>query len=108
MLDRPGLNDPARPALVGLTPLDPKDAIRSGSILIPADAPMDQPRKLGWISSATPSPMLGHSIALGFVEGGMQRAGETLHAYAPLIGERVAVQVVSPHFFDPSGERMKQ
>ena len=51
------------------------------------------------------SPVFGHDIALALVEGGHGRIGERLAAYSPIDGHRVAVDLVSPHFYDPDGGR---
>lgn len=107
MVDRPGLVDPKRPTLVGLAAIDPGATIRPGSLLVDADAPAALPVKLGWVSSSTPSPALGHHIALGFLERGLARAGETVHAISPMTDERVPVRVCAPTFVDPDGARMK-
>ncbi len=107
MVDRPGLVDPKRPTLVGLAAIDPKATIRPGSVLVDAGAPESLPDKRGWVSSSTPSPALGHHIALGFLENGPARHGETIEARSPMTNERVPVRVCSPHFVDPDGEKMK-
>ena len=107
MVDRPGLVDPKRPTLVGLAAIDPGATIRPGSLLVDADAPAALPVKQGWVSSSTPSPALGHHIALGFLERGLARAGETVHAISPMTDERVPVRVCAPTFVDPDGARMK-
>ncbi|HEY9348095.1 MAG TPA: hypothetical protein VIQ53_22410 [Inquilinus sp.] len=50
---------------------------------------------------------MGHWIGLGLLSGGPARIGETLRACDPVRGEEVAVEVVSPVFHDPEGERLR-
>ena len=107
-MGRDGLVDPERPKLVGLVPVDGKTRPRGGAILV-ADPDAPPPvAKLGRVSSsAYLSPNLGHPVALGFVEGGLRRKGETVWAVYPLRGERVEVRIVEPVFWDPEGERLR-
>jgi methylglutamate dehydrogenase subunit C len=53
------------------------------------------------------SPVLGHSIGLGFLFNGQDRIGEVLDAVSPVTNNTLAVEVVSPHFVDPTGERLR-
>jgi len=101
---RLGLNREDRPSLVGLKPLNQNDELLSGTILFPK-VPKPQGHGQGHISSVTYSPALGHNIALGFLEGGVNRIGETILAVNAVRDEQVTVEVVSPHFYDPKGER---
>ena len=49
----------------------------------------------------------GGSIALALLNGGRERAGETLIASSPTRGQAVNVRVVEPHFYDPEGTRYR-
>lgn len=102
---RKALVDPTRPRLVGLVPVDRAKRLRSGAIVQPRGGP-HQGHGLGHVTATTFSPPLGHYIALALVSGGKARESETLDACYPLDGDVVAVQVTSPHFFDPEGERL--
>jgi methylglutamate dehydrogenase subunit C len=105
LLQRPGLADPARPALVGLVPVDGKTPIRAGSQLV-VDPKVQAPvPMIGHVTSVTWSPTLGHPIALALLANGARRMGETVVAASPLSGDFVPVRVVAPHFFDPEGAR---
>ena len=42
---------------------------------------------------------------LALLENGHNRIGEQLVASAPIADQQVGVEVVSPHFFDPEGNR---
>jgi sarcosine oxidase subunit alpha len=61
----------------------------------------------GWMSSVAHSPTLGHAIGLGFLKHGQARMGETLRAVSPIHDTETEVEVVSPHFVDPEGERLR-
>ena len=62
---------------------------------------------LGHVSASCPSPTLNSNIALAMVRGGRERMGSTLYVSDPLSGTHFPVEVVSPHFFDPKGERQR-
>ena len=61
----------------------------------------------GWISSCIYSPIMEHYIGLGFIKNGQNRKGETVRAVDLLRGNDVEVEIVSPHFVDPEGERLR-
>lgn len=107
MMDRDAFNDEMRPKLVGLRPVDWKSKIRAGAILLKGLHPEIPAEKLGHVSSsAYLSPTVKHPIALGFVSGGMARAGQKLWAMYPVSEKPVEVEVVDPVFFDKEGERL--
>jgi sarcosine oxidase subunit alpha len=105
MYQREGLTDPQRLKLVGFVSAD-GGKIRPGAHLIAANDTAKPPRSLGHITSTTYSPALEKYIALGLLENGPARIGETLVATYPLKNINVDVEVVSSHFFDPDGSRM--
>ena len=59
---------------------------------------------LGHVTSSYWSAALEHSIALALVADGRRRIGEKL--FVPMPGGAIAVEVVSPVFVDPKGERL--
>jgi methylglutamate dehydrogenase subunit C len=61
----------------------------------------------GWMTSVAHSPTLGHSIGLGFIRRGHERIGERVRAVDLLRGSDIEVEIVSPHFVDPEGERLR-
>ena len=103
-LSRPDCLRENRKQLVGLRSFDGRTVLPEGSALLDrpdrtAPAPM-----CGHVTSSYMSPALGHPIALALLAGGRARRGESV--YAALPGrEPLAVEVVSPLFFDPKGER---
>lgn len=102
---RPALQAAERPRLVGLRSVDPQQQLRPGALLFPEDTSVEG-HGLGYISSATWSPTLACWIALGFIAGGRERLGTRAVAASPVHGEHVTVDVVSPVFLDPEGERL--
>ena len=62
---------------------------------------------LGHVTAAVVSPTLNRPIALALLRDGRTRLGETLVALSPLTGERVAVTVAEPVFYDPEGMRLR-
>jgi glycine cleavage system aminomethyltransferase T len=63
---------------------------------------------LGWITSVCDSPAMGCWIGLAYLKGGLDAyEGQSLYAVNPLFDEAPEVEVCSPHFFDPKGERLK-
>ena len=110
LAQRSFLVEPHRATLVGLVPVDSKQQIRAGSQLIDVHEtarPGAVIAKQGFVSSATPSALLGHCIALAFLENGAARHGQELIAASPLSGESTRVRVVSPVFVDAHHTRLK-
>ncbi len=105
LLQRPATADPARPALVGLVPADGTTPIRAGAQLIVSKDMLPPVPMIGYVTSVTYSPTLGHPIALALLANGARRMGETIIAASPLSGDNVPVRVVAPHFYDPEGKR---
>ena len=103
---RPVLQDTdARPQLVGIMPVDKNQTFNAGAILCAQDNVAGFGD--GWVTAVTHSPVLGHWIGLGFVKGGTEAwDGKTLIAADPVRGQSTKIMVVSPHMFDPKGERM--
>ena len=94
-----------RPRLVGIVPKDKTQTFNAGSIL----CKQDQVSGLGegWITAVTHSPAMGHWIGLGFISSGHEGwEGQTIVAADPVRKSNIEVEVISPHMYDPSGERM--
>ncbi len=105
--EREGLTAPDAPMLVGLRPRDPADAVTAGGHLMTLGSPVDAAHDQGHVTSAAYSPTLGCSIGLGFLKDGGNRLGEVVRLVSPLTGTDIEVEVVSPHFVDPQGERLR-
>ncbi len=93
--------------LVGFLPKDKSQTVRAGAHLIAKDKEVNMENDEGWISSACYSPSIESSIGIGFLKSGDQRLGETVKAVNPIEDEEIEVEVVSAHFVDPEGERLR-
>ena len=100
---RPALLDPERPILVGLA-IDGDRGASAGSLLY-SDGAAREGHGEGWVSSTTYSPALGRNIALALLARGPERFGEKVQVANFVADEILTATVVSPHFFDPEGER---
>ncbi|MDQ6619976.1 MAG: sarcosine oxidase subunit alpha family protein [Pseudomonadota bacterium] len=106
LLDRAALRSSDRWQLVGLTALDGAAMPRAAKIVANPDHPLPNPM-LGHVTSWCWSPNLQQWIALALLANGRARTGEILWAMSPLADARVRVQVGSPCFIDPEGERVR-
>lgn len=93
--------------LVGFKPVDPSETLIAGSHFINKGAEANTANDQGWMTSVAYSPILGHSIGLGFIKSGDTRKGEIVRAVSPLHGVEMEVEIVSAHFIDPEGERLR-
>ena len=93
--------------LVGVRPVDPAAPLRAGSHFIAMGREPVAANDEGWLTSVVHSPHLGHQIALGYLRNGAARLGERMRA-VNLVGKaETEVEIVSPHFIDPEGERLR-
>lgn len=105
--ERDGMNGPDALKLVGLKPVDPSKPVPAGAHLMTKGSPVDAAHDQGYVTSACYSPNLGHHIALAFLRSGDSRLGEVIRLVSPLTGQDHEVEVVSAHFIDPEGERLR-
>ncbi len=89
---------PDRRHFVGLLPEDPSFVPAVGS-----HARVDG-RSHGWITSSCHSPALGRSIALGMIEAGRARLGETVEIFH--LGHISRATLTAPCHLDPQGARL--
>ncbi|MEP3634009.1 MAG: sarcosine oxidase subunit alpha family protein [Shimia thalassica] len=106
MSRREGLSENTR-RLIGLKPVDHDAPVVAGSHLFAKGAAQDTHSDQGWITSACFSPHLGCHIGLGYLENGDTRLGEVITAANPLEGQEMQLEVVSAHFVDPEGGRLR-
>ncbi len=104
---RPGLVDADRPSLTGFRPVDRSTRLRSGAHFIARGAKADASNDEGHMTSVAYSPSAGHWVGLGLLRRGPERIGEVLRAYDPVRGGDTLVEVVSPCFVDPEGEKVR-
>lgn len=101
------LSDPDGLRLVGFEAVNADDLLLAGCHLFAADAAESAVQDQGWLTSAAHSPHLNKPIALGFLKRGDQRFGEVIKAANPVEGHTMMARVVSPHFIDPEGKRLR-
>ncbi|MFP6748487.1 MAG: sarcosine oxidase subunit alpha family protein [Alphaproteobacteria bacterium] len=90
-----------RPQLVGLLPEDPALRVPEGAQLITSSDPTPPQRGQGHVTSSYHSPNLGRAFALGLLNGGHGRHGETIHI--AFDGRAVPAAVTAPRFLKPGG-----
>ncbi len=100
-LTRPALTQPGRKQLVGLEALG--GTIPEGAMLVSAQGQSAE----GHVTASGLRVLDGGSIALGQLNDGFTRHGETLVATSPTRGQSATVRVVALHFYDTSGERYR-
>ena len=86
---------------------NPSDLLLAGSHLLGLRDKATTENDQGWISSCIYSPILGHYLGIGFIKGGHNRKGENVRAVDLVRGNDVEVEICSPHFVDPEGERLR-
>jgi sarcosine oxidase subunit alpha len=102
---RAALSEPGRKQLVGLK-APGNQAVLNGAHLVRGADPKEPGRSEGHVTAMCFSPTQECYIALGLLQDGRQRHGETLYAADPLRGRHAQVTVVDPCFYDKSGSRM--
>ena len=107
MSERDGFNRKDVLKLVGFTPTNEMHSLVAGSHFISRGKKVALENDEGWMSSVAFSPMLGKSIGLGFIKEGDKRFGERVDAINLLNNEKIEVEITSPHFFDPKGDRLR-
>ena len=104
---RPGLVAQDREQLVGLKPVTADGELSAGAHLFKQADEAVRENGQGYVTSVAYSPDLGCNIALGFVKEGMAREGEVIRLVDHLREIETEVEVCSPVFFDPEGERVR-
>jgi len=92
--------------LMGLVPIERDQPLFAGAHFLNIGAKPVMLEDQGWMSSVSYSPTLGHHVGLGFVKNGDTRIGERVRAVDLVRGTDILVEIVSPHFFDPEGDRL--
>ena len=105
--ERPELNREDGFRLMGFKPVDQGQVVNAGAHLFSKNRAATMENDEGWLTSAAYSPELRSSIALGFIKRGQERLGEVVVANDPMRKRVIDVEIVSPHFIDPEGERLR-
>ncbi|MFO1201959.1 MAG: sarcosine oxidase subunit alpha family protein [Tabrizicola sp.] len=104
---REGLTDENGYRLVGVKPVDPQAKLTAGSHFLEKGAAPVAANDGGWLTSKVYSPHLGHDIALGYLKAGERKIGQKMRIVNLLAGLDTEVEIISPHMFDPEGERLR-
>jgi heterotetrameric sarcosine oxidase alpha subunit len=104
---REGLVDPDGYRLVAVKPVDPQGTLTAGSHFLEKGAAPVAANDGGWLTSKVYSPHLGHDIALGYLKAGDRKIGQRMRIVNLLAGLDTEVEIISPHMFDPEGERLR-
>jgi len=105
--ERSELNREDGLALMGFRPVDPNQPLKAGAHFIAKGKQATMANDEGYMTSVAFSPAFHHSIGLGFISRGGERKGEIVRAVDPVRGGDVEVEIVSPHFVDPEGKRLR-
>ena len=96
-----------RNKIVGLVPTDRKSSIPEGSHLV-ADEKAKLPNpKLGHVSSSCWSVENNNPFSLAIVHDGKNMIGKKLFAVSPLKNTSIEVEIISSHYVDPEGKRVR-
>jgi len=98
-------NDTA--CLVGLQPVTSSDPLVAGAHLVGLGKPIDAAHDLGYVTSVAYSPHCQSMIGLAYLKEGASYRGKRIRAVSLLDHQDIEVDVVSPHFVDPDGERLR-
>jgi len=106
-LQKEAFNNLDRQKLVGLVPTDKKTNIPEGSHLVmDKNAKLPNP-KLGHVSSSCWSVENNNPFSLAIVKDGKNMIGKKLFAVSPLKDFAVEVEVISSHYVDQEGKRVR-
>ena len=99
--------EPDRQKIVGVVPLDKKTSIPEGSYIVKdAKAKLPNP-KLGHVSASCWSVEYDNPFSLAIIKDGKNMIGQKLFAMSPLKNKTIPVEIVSSHYVDPKGERVR-
>jgi len=106
-LIKPAFVDLNREKIVGVVPLDKKTMIPEGSHLVIDDKAALPNPKIGHVSASCWSVEYNNPFSLAILKNGKKRIGEKLYALSPLKNKIIPVEIVSSHYVDPKGERVR-
>ena len=106
-LNRKAFTENNREKIVGVVPVDKKTSIPEGSYLVEnAKASFPNP-KLGHVSASCWSVEYDNPFSLAIIKDGKNKKGEKLFAVSPLKNKIIPVEIVSQHYVDPEGKRVR-
>ena len=106
-LQKEAFNNSDRQKIVGLVPIDRKTNIPEGShLVLDKNAKLPNP-KLGHVSSSCWSFENNNPFSLAIVKNGKNMIGKKLFAVSPLRDSAIEVEVISSHYVDHEGKRVR-
>ncbi len=106
-LGREAFNIESRQKIVGLIPIDRKSSIPEGSHIVQdQNAKLPNP-KLGHVSSSCWSVENNNPFSLAIIKDGKNMIGKKFFAVSPLKNKSIEVEVISSHYVDPEGKRVR-
>ena len=106
-LIKEAFNKEDRQKIVGLVPIDRKSSIPEGSHLVEdSKAKLPNP-KLGHVSSSCWSVENNNPFSLAILKDGKNMIGKKLYAVSPLKNTSIEVEVISSHYVDHEGKRVR-
>lgn len=99
--------DPERPIFVGFKPVDTAQRLRAGAHFLKVGVEPTTHNDEGYLTSVAYSPTSAIDPGPGFLKRGLERIGEQVRAYDPVRGSDILVEVCSPAFVDPEGEKQR-
>ncbi len=96
-----------RQRIVGLVPIDKKTSIPEGAHLVKDSKGKIPIPKLGHVSASCWSVEHNNPFSLAILKDGKNMIGQKLYAMSPLKDKTIQVEVVSSHYVDPKGERVR-
>ena len=90
-----------------MIPIDKKTMIPEGSHLV-NDGNATLPNlKLGHVSASCWSVEYNNPFSLAILKDGKNKIGEKLYAVSPLKNKNIPGEIISSHYVDPKGERVR-
>ena len=106
-LTRKAFAEKDREKIVGVVPLDKKTSIPEGSYLVENTKASFPNPKLGHVSASCWSVEYDNPFSLAIIKDGKNRKGEKLFAVSPLKNIVIPVEIISQHYVDPEGKRVR-
>jgi sarcosine oxidase subunit alpha len=104
---REGMTQEGDLQMVGIQAVNSAQQVLAGGHVFAKDTAFTPANDQGYVTSAAYSPNLNTYIALAFVKDGANRLGEVVQIHSPVDNSTIAATLVSPHFIDPEGERLR-
>ncbi len=106
-LNRSAFTSTNREKLVGVVPVDKITSIPEGSYIVKdPKAKLPNP-KLGHVSASCWSVEYDNPFSLAIIKDGKNMIGQKLFAMSPLKNKTIPVEIVSSHYVDPEGKRVR-